>query len=62
MRKKPCFYQEVINVSLENLKELRDDMKNRGWYICPFPFSYNNIDFVVLAKRYSETKEDQKNL
>lgn len=37
---------------MENLKALRDDMRDREWVITCFPFSYNEGQYFVFVKRY----------
>ena len=37
---------------LENLKSLKEDMKNKGWTICSFIFKYKNKNYIVLVKRF----------
>lgn len=37
---------------LENLKSLKEDMKNQGWTICSFIFKYKNKNYIVLVKRF----------
>lgn len=37
---------------LENLKSLKEDMKNNGWTICSFIFKYKNKNYIVLVKRF----------
>jgi hypothetical protein len=37
---------------LENLKSLKEDMKNNGWTICSFIFKYKNNNYIVLVKRF----------
>lgn len=37
---------------LENLKSLKEDMKNKGWTICSFIFRYKNTNYIVLVKRF----------
>ena len=37
---------------LENLKSLKEDMKNKRWTICSFIFRYKNINYIVLVKRF----------
>lgn len=37
---------------LENLKLLKSDMKEKGWTICSFIFIYNNVEYIVLVKRF----------
>jgi hypothetical protein len=37
---------------LENLKSLKEDMKNNGWTICSFLFKYKNKNYIVLVKRF----------
>ena len=45
---------------LENLKLLRDDMKEKDWTICSFIFTFKENEFVVLVKRFLE-KEKKEN-
>lgn len=44
----------------DNFKLLKKDMEDNGWVIDAFPFSYKNIDYVVLVKLYQkdEVKEN----
>ena len=46
---------------LSNLKELRDNMEEKGWTICSFLFKYKGIEYIVLVKRFVgiEKKKDQ---
>lgn len=46
---------------LENLKLLKDEMKNKGWTICSFIFSYKNTRYIVLVKRFvgNEIRNDK---
>ena len=46
---------------LSNLKELRDNMEEKGWTICSFLFKYKGIEYIVLVKRFigTEKKQDQ---
>ena len=37
---------------LENLKLLKSDMKEKGWTICSFIFTYKNVEYIVLVKRF----------
>ncbi len=37
---------------LENLKFLKEDMKNKGWTICSFIFRYKSTNYIVLVKRF----------
>ncbi len=37
---------------LENLKSLKEDMKNKRWTICSFIFRYKNTNYIVLVKRF----------
>lgn len=37
---------------LENLKSLKEDMKNKRWTICSFIFKYKNKNYIVLVKRF----------
>ncbi len=37
---------------LQNLKQLKDDMKLKDWSICSFIFNYKNVEYVVLVKRF----------
>lgn len=38
----------------QNLVSLLTDMENKGWVIDSFPFSYNNVNTVVVITRYIE--------
>lgn len=46
---------------LKNLKLLKDEMKNKGWTICSFIFSYKNTRYIVLVKRFvvNEIRNDK---
>lgn len=46
---------------LDNLKELKTDMVNKGWTICSFIFKYKEIEYIVLVKRFvgTEKRENQ---
>lgn len=37
---------------LENLKYLKEDMRNKGWSICDFIFEYKGVEYIVLVKRF----------
>ncbi|WP_296568758.1 DUF6037 family protein [Ruminococcus sp.] len=37
---------------LSNLKYLKDDMAKNGWTICCFLFTYKEIEYIVLVKRF----------
>ena len=39
-------------MSLENLKQLKDDMVNKKWTICSFLFTYKTVEYIVLVKRF----------
>lgn len=38
--------------SLENLRELRNQMAERGWAVTCFRFRYRHRDYIVLVERY----------
>lgn len=38
----------------ENLKSLKEDMKNKDWYIDSFLFKYKQQEFIVLVKLYMD--------
>lgn len=40
------------DMPLENLKQLKEDMKKREWTICSFLFCYKRKKYVVLVKRF----------
>lgn len=42
---------------LENLRQLKEDMRNKGWTICSFLFKYKKIEYIVLAKRFVGTEK-----
>lgn len=42
---------------LKNLKLLKDNMRNRDWTICSFIFTYKNINYIVLVKRFIEKEK-----
>ncbi len=42
---------------LNNLKELKEDMKKKDWTICCFMFQYKGTDYVVLVKRFVGNEE-----
>lgn len=48
-------------MSLENLKQLKDDMVNKKWTICSFLFTYKTVEYIVLVKRFvgSEKRVDK---
>ncbi|CAD7548860.1 DUF6037 family protein [Aeromonas hydrophila] len=37
---------------LESLRVLKGDMENNGWVIDAFPFTFKEIDYIVLVKLY----------
>ena len=37
---------------LENLKSLKNDMISKNWTICSFMFTYKQVKYVVLVKRF----------
>lgn len=45
-----------MDMGLENLKQLKDDMSNKGWTICSFIFTYKAIKYIVLVKRFVGTE------
>ena len=42
---------------LENLRQLKEDMRNKGWTICSFLFKYKKIEYMVLVKRFGGTEK-----
>ena len=44
-------------MALENLKSLKDDMVSKNWTICSFIFSYKEIEYIVLVKRFVGTEK-----
>lgn len=42
---------------LENLRRLKEDMRNKGWTICSFLFKYKKIEYIVLVKRFVGTEK-----
>lgn len=44
-------------MTLENLKSLKDDMVSKNWTICSFIFSYKEIEYIVLVKRFVGTEK-----
>ena len=42
---------------LESLRQLKEDMRNKGWTICSFLFKYKNIEYIVLVKRFVGTEK-----
>ena len=42
---------------LENLRQLKEDMRNKGWTICSFLFKYKKIEYIVLVKRFVGTEK-----
>ena len=44
-------------MALENLKSLKDDMVSKNWTICSFIFSYKEIEYIVLIKRFVGTEK-----
>lgn len=42
---------------LSNLKELKNDMVNKGWTICSFIFRYKGVEYIVLVKRFVGTEK-----
>ncbi|MGF6376528.1 hypothetical protein M2140_001605 [Clostridiales Family XIII bacterium PM5-7] len=43
---------EGETMELENLKSLKDDMVDKNWTICSFIFSYKEIEYIVLVRRF----------
>lgn len=41
----------------DNLKELKNDMENKGWSIDSFLFHYKQVQYVVLVKLYHEKEK-----
>ncbi|ENH9622414.1 TPA: DUF6037 family protein [Listeria monocytogenes] len=37
---------------LKNLKSLKSDMLSKNWTICSFMFTYKQVNYVVLVKRF----------
>ncbi|OOF40390.1 hypothetical protein BKK49_06075 [Rodentibacter rarus] len=37
---------------LDNLKLLKEDMVKKGWTICCLTFKYNNVNYIILVKRF----------
>ena len=42
---------------LENLRQLKEDIRNKGWTICSFLFKYKKIEYIVLVKRFVGTEK-----
>lgn len=42
---------------LGNLKFLKKDMEDKGWWIDSFLFNYNQQDYIVLIKLYTENEK-----
>jgi len=42
---------------LDNLTLLKDDMVKQNWTICSFLFFYNNVEYIVLVKRFVGTEQ-----
>ncbi|WP_284461604.1 DUF6037 family protein [Chryseobacterium sp.] len=42
---------------LQNLKELKEDMENKGWVIEAFTFNYKSESYIVLVKLYVENEK-----
>ena len=42
---------------LENLRQLKEDMRNKGWTICSFLFKYKKIEYIVLVNRFVGTEK-----
>lgn len=46
---------------IERINLLKSEMIKNGWMVEPFLFKYNNVNCVVLVKRYTENEEKVKN-
>ncbi|SDJ57926.1 DUF6037 family protein [Chryseobacterium jejuense] len=42
---------------LQNLKQLKEDMENKGWVIEAFTFNYKSESYTVLVKLYVENEK-----
>ncbi len=42
--------------NLENIRLLRDEMINRGWFMTVFKFAYNKYEYFVEVKRYLDNE------
>lgn len=47
----------VIEHVFNNLKLLKKDMEDKGWCIESFLFNYNQQDYIILIKLYTENEE-----
>lgn len=47
----------AINNIFGNLKLLKKDMEDKGWWIDSFLFNYNQQNYIVLIKLYTENEE-----
>lgn len=45
---------ELKKLRFENLRLLLNDMERTEWLIDSFPYSYNNVDTIVILKRYKD--------
>ncbi|MDR3271642.1 MAG: DUF6037 family protein [Peptococcaceae bacterium] len=45
-----------MEMAMQNLKSLREDMREQGWQIASFLFSFNNCDYIVLVHLYKDTE------
>ena len=44
-------------MSIPCLRQLKEDMRNKGWTICSFLFKYKKIEYIVLVKRFVGTEK-----
>ena len=42
---------------LQNLRSLRDDMREKGWIIDSFRFPFNGVNYIVLVILYLPGEE-----
>ena len=45
---------------LQNLRSLRDDMREKGWIIDSFRFPFREVNYIVLAILYSPEESKEK--
>ena len=45
---------------LQNLRSLRDDMREKGWIIDSFRFPFREVNYIVLAILYSPEEAKEK--
>lgn len=45
---------------LENLRNIRNELKKKDWVVDAFLFRYKNLEYIVLVKVYSDEEEKQK--